>query len=65
MGKWQETVGHGFGTARKAGQKRVHKVTNETDGSVGGTQTEHWDGRVDANVHLKPINLKTQAQGGS
>ena len=65
MGKWRETIGEGFGTGRTAGQTRTHKVVNELDGTFGGTQTEHWDGRQDANVLLRPINLRTQAQGGN
>ena len=63
MSRWKETIGKGFGTGRKAGQSRKHPVTDERDGSNGGFHTEHWDGRQDATVNIKPINARSLVQG--
>jgi hypothetical protein len=63
MGKWKETVGEGFGTGRHKGEKREHPVTDERDGTVGGKHVEHWDGRQDAIVQVKPVNAKSKTQG--
>lgn len=60
-GKWRETIGHGFGTGKNKGQKRVIPVTDERDGSVGGKHVEHWDGSQDAVVNLKPLRNTARA----
>ncbi len=48
MGKWQETVGTGFGTGRNKGTTKRESVTDERDGTEAGYHLEHWDDRVDA-----------------
>ncbi len=63
MGKWQETIGEGFGTGRTKGQSRKHAVTDERDGSVGGYHTEHWDGSQDATVLVKPAGVGVSVNG--
>jgi hypothetical protein len=63
MSKWQETIGEGFGTGKNKGQKRVHEVTDERDGSVGGKHIEHWDGSQDAVVSIKPIRAGASVNG--
>ena len=62
-GKWKETVGAGFGTGRNKGQTRKHDVIHEKDGTVGGHHIEHWDGRQDAVVKVKPVNAKVGLNG--
>lgn len=59
MSKWQETVGAGFGTGRNKGQTRKHRVTDERDGTLAGTHTEHWDGHQDATINVKPIQTRS------
>lgn len=46
----------GFMTRR--GSKNSTKVRRDSDGSVGGVRTEHWDGRVDATVVPQSVDLK-------
>jgi hypothetical protein len=60
-GRWRETVGHGFGTGRHKGTTKTWAVRDETNGKVGGYQTEHWNDRVDADVRPKALNLKLVA----
>lgn len=31
------------------------------DGGIGGTQTMHWDGRIDANVFARPVRIRMRA----
>jgi hypothetical protein len=65
MGKWQETIGHGFGTGRRKGTTKRTPVTNEVTGGIGGYQTEHWDDRVDAEVRPDTVQMKMGfVQGG-
>ncbi len=47
----------------KRGTSKKTKVQRDSDGSVGGVQTEHWDGRVDAAVAPEAVELKV-VQGG-
>lgn len=63
MSKWKETVGSGFGTGKHKGKTKTHPVTDERDGSVGGKHVEHWDGRQDATVNIKPVNLSAGVNG--
>jgi hypothetical protein len=49
-----------FGVLSRRGSTERKVVTDERDGSVAGTQTEHWDDHVDAEVRLKPIRLKAR-----
>ena len=58
MGKWQETIGHGFGTGRRHGTEKVTEVTNEYTGERGGFQVEHWDDSMDAIITPKTQELK-------
>ncbi|MBT7541559.1 MAG: hypothetical protein HN683_19610 [Gammaproteobacteria bacterium] len=46
----------GFMTRR--GSKNSSLVKRDSDGSVGGVRTEHWDGRVDATVVPQSVDLK-------
>lgn len=46
------------GRLRKAGTSRTKEVIAEVGdfrGEVAGTQTEHWDGKVDGNVHARTV----------
>jgi hypothetical protein len=63
VSKWQETIGEGFGTGKNKGAERKHVVTDERDGSVGGYHTEHWDGRQDATVNVKPAGVGVSVNG--
>lgn len=47
-----------FGTKRGQSERRV--VVDERDGSVGGIETEHWDGSKDAAARPKSIRIKAQ-----
>jgi hypothetical protein len=47
-----------FSTRRGTSERRV--IRDETDGSVAGIQTEHWDDHVDAEARLKPIKVKAR-----
>ena len=58
MGKWQETIGHGFGTGRNKGTTRRRDVIHEGTGKVGGAQVDHWDGSVDAEVKPETVKYK-------
>jgi hypothetical protein len=50
-----------FSTRRGSTERRV--IRDETDGSVAGVQTEHWDDHVDAEARLKPIRVKARRVG--
>lgn len=56
-----KSVGHikGF----KPGRKHATPVVNDTDGSIGGRQVEHYDGRVDAEITPSTLVVKAKAQG--
>ena len=56
MGRWRETIGHGFGTGRNKGGTKKWAVTDEFTGKVGGHQVEHWDDRLDA--YVKPETVR-------
>lgn len=45
---------------RGSTKKQTVKVLREDDGSVGGTQTYHDSGRVDANVFAEGIVVKQE-----
>jgi len=50
---FQKKVGVGekqYLYGRHVGKKKKTKVLNDDNGKVGGYQTEHWSGRVDATV---------------
>ena len=61
MSRWRETIGEGFGTGKHKGQKQRHPVTNENDGTVGGYHVEHWSGRQDAFITVKPSTVSAKA----
>ncbi len=65
MGKWQETVGEGFGTGRRfhPGAKRKRVVVNENDGKPGGYHVEHFDGSQDAVVQPRTVELGLTVKG--
>jgi hypothetical protein len=63
MGRWQETIGEGFGTGKHAGTERKHPVTDQRDGTIGGYHTEKWDGSQDATVKIKPVAVRAKTQG--
>jgi hypothetical protein len=65
MGKWQETVGEGFGTAKHKGEKKKIPVTDELKGGIGGYHVEHWDGSQDAIITPQPIAASARAQEGA
>jgi hypothetical protein len=60
--RWRETVGHGFGTGRNKGGTKSWDVLHEDTGRVGGSQTEHWDGRVDAEIRPESVKMKIGLQ---
>lgn len=46
----------------RSGAKNSKKVTKHLDDqgrADGGSQVEHWDGRVDANIAVSPIAIKS------
>lgn len=56
--EWQKHIGVGerqvvYG--RHAGTSRDIPVRREDNGKVGGKQTEHWDGSVDATAKVDTI----------
>ena len=48
----------GLSFPRKRGTSKKTQVQRESDGTVGGYQTEHWDDRVDATVQPKTLKMK-------
>ena len=52
MGKYS-----GVGFITKQGTSKTTRVRRDTDGKLGGTTTEHWDGRVDANIGPESVKL--------
>ncbi len=59
---WRER-GAAFGHDR-GHQAKTWSVLNENTGRVGGSQTEHRDGRVDAHVTPETYRIKTGAADG-
>ena len=59
MGKYSSV---GFLVLR--GTSKTTKVRRDSDGQFGGVQTEHWDGRLDANVVPESVEIK-DAVGGA
>lgn len=56
--------GKGVAFLRRKGTTETREVVDERDGSVGGFQREHWDGRQDAHVIAKTVDLRSGVQGG-
>jgi hypothetical protein len=48
---------------RKYGQVERQQVINQDDGSAAGQHVVRWDGSQDAEVNLKPIEIKARVQG--
>lgn len=50
----------GFST--RQGTSKRKPVIDDRDGSIGGYETEHWNGSQDAEVVLKPVvkRMKTE-----
>lgn len=51
------------GVLTRRGTSRRKPVRRDADGKVGGVQTEHWDGRVDAKVVPRSVKLKVVSGG--
>jgi len=51
----------------KAGSKQSTRLTrvDREDGSIAGTEREHWDGRVDGTAMVRTIHMKTKMEEGS
>lgn len=67
MNDWQEHVGVGSTNyaLQRTGKTRTRKVVTEEGphrGTVGGTQTDHKDGRLDAHIQARTIDLKTRSE---
>src|SRR5688572_27287975 len=66
--EFQKKIGVGerqYRFGKHSGTNNVKPVVIEEGsraGKVGGYQTEHWSGRVDATVLAPSITLKTQTQ---
>ncbi len=48
---------------RRRGTSEAKVVRRDSDGSVGGVQVEHWDGRVDAKVVPESVELRVLKEG--
>lgn len=60
---WQTRIGVGERQVRYgvlAGTVKDIPVFREDNGQLGGKQTEHWDGRVDATIIAPTLNLTGQ-----
>lgn len=56
---FQKRIGVGerqYRYGRHVGTNKHIPVRNEDTGTLGGVQTEHWSGRVDATVFARRIN---------
>lgn len=61
---WRSRPDAFAGRLRRAGTSSTRVVPHERDGRPAGTQTEHWDGRVDADVHLRTLKVRTKVSEG-
>lgn len=60
---WQQRIGVGERQVRygvHAGTAKDIPVYREDNGRLGGKQTEHWDGHVDATIIAPTLNLSGQ-----
>ena len=70
MNPFQQHVGVGQRSRigqRLAGTSRTSTVIREegrTRGEVGGSNTEHWDGRVDAAARPEPLQVTASRSTG-
>lgn len=58
MGKYSSV-----GILTQRGTSKKTKVRRDSDGSVGGIQTEHWSGQIDATVAPESVKMRV-LQGG-
>ena len=58
MGKYSSV-----GVLTRRGTSKTTKVRRDSDGQFGGVQTEHWDGRLDANVVPEAVEIKGAVGG--
>ena len=58
MGKYSSV---GFLVRR--GTSKTTKIRRDSDDQIGGVQTEHWDGRLDANVVPESVEIKVAVGG--
>ena len=62
MNEYQEKL-KTLNTSRFKGKSKKKPVINQNNGTLGGHETEHWDGRQDVNILLSPVKIKTTVQG--
>jgi hypothetical protein len=50
----------------KAGSKSSTRLTrvDREDGTIAGTEREHWDGRVDGTAMPRTIHMRTKMEEG-
>lgn len=71
MNEFQKRIGVGeksYAFLRHKGTSRTTAVIREegrTRGQVGGSQTEHWDGRVDATATPEPVEVTMSRRDGT
>jgi len=71
VNEFQERIGVGkpsYMVLRKRGTSRTTPVIREegrTRGQVGGAQTEHWDGRVDAVATPESVEVTMSRRDGT
>lgn len=51
-----------IGFSRHKGTSRTTNVQHDRTGEVVGSQTEHWNDRVDATAFAPTVNIKTRAE---
>jgi hypothetical protein len=51
-----------IGVSLKRGSKKTTRVPRDDDGTTAGVQIEHWDGRVEARVIPRPMNVKLETR---
>ncbi len=63
MSEYQDKI-KTIGVSLRKGTSNKKPVIHDSDGSVGGYETEHWDDRQDAEIIVKPVTSKTRTQEG-
>jgi len=53
----------GFVNAESKKATRLSRVDRE-DGTIAGTEREHWDGRVDGTAMVRTIHMRTKVEEG-
>ena len=49
---------------RRMGAMEKVPVLDERDGHVGGYHVKHWDGRQDAHIVPRPVEMKVNVKEG-